>query len=50
MKGIMLEHTHGLIWIYNVCGVKDELAWDIIYDSIILDPVTTCQFSQFQQM
>jgi len=44
------EHIHGLIRIYNVCGVKDERAWDLLYDIIFLDPVTTHHFSQFQLM
>jgi hypothetical protein len=50
IKGFTLEHIHGLIQIYNVCGVKDERAWDLFYDIIFLDPVTTCHFSQFQLM
>jgi len=47
-KGYILEHICGLIWIYNVCGVKVERAWDLFHDIIILDSVTTCHFSQFQ--
>src|SRR5882757_4012440 len=50
MKGFILEHICGLIWIYNVCGVKDERDWDLFYDIIFLDPVTTRHFSQFQLM
>jgi len=50
IKGFILEDIGGLIWIYNVCGVKDERAWDLFYDIIFLDPVTTCHFSQFQLM
>jgi hypothetical protein len=40
-----LTHT-----IYNVCSIGDERAWDLFYDIIILDPVTTCHFSQLQLM
>jgi len=50
IKGFISEHIRGLIWIYNVRGVKDERAWDIFYDIIFLDPVTTRHFSQFQLM
>jgi len=44
------EHICGLIRIYNVCGVKNESAWDLVQDIISLDPVTTRHFSQFQLM
>ena len=50
IKGFVSEHIRGLIRIYNVCGVKDERAWDLFYDIIFLDPVTTRHFSQFQLM
>jgi len=50
IKGFISEHIRGLIQIYNVCGVKDERAWDLFYDIIFLDPVTTHHFSQFQLM
>jgi len=50
IEGFISEHIHGLIPIYNVCGVKDERAWYLFYDIIILDPVTTRPFSQFQLM
>jgi len=50
MKGFISEHIRGLIRIYNVCGVKDERGWDLFYDVIFLNPVTTRQFSQFQLM
>jgi len=50
IKGIISEHIRELIWIYNVCGVKDERAWDLFYDIICLDPVATRHFSQFQLM
>ena len=40
----------GLIRIYNVCHVKGEMACDVFYDIIFLDPVTTRHFSQFQLM
>jgi len=47
-KGFISAYIRRLKRIYNVCGVKDELAWDLFYDKIFLDPVTTCHFSQFQ--
>jgi len=50
MKGFISEHIRGLIRIFNVCGVKDEWAWDLCYDIIFLDPVTTRHFSQAQLM
>jgi len=50
ITGFILEHIRGLIRIFNVCGVKDERAWDLFYDIIFLDPVTTRHFSQFQLM
>jgi len=50
IKGFISEYILGLIWIYNVCGVKDERAWDLLYDIIFLDPVTTRHISQFQLM
>jgi len=50
MKGFISEHIRGLIRIYNVCGVKDKRTWDLFYDIIFLDPVTTCHFSHFQLM
>jgi len=50
IKGFISEHIRGLVQIYNVCGVKDEWAWDLFYDIIFLDPVTTRHFSQFQVM
>jgi len=34
IRGLISEHVRKLIWIYNVCGVKDERAWDIFYDII----------------
>jgi len=45
-----MEHVRGLIRTYDVCGVNDERAWDLFHDMIFLDPVMTCQFSQFQLM
>jgi hypothetical protein len=48
--GFISEDIRGLIWIYNVCGVKDAWAWDLFYDIFFLDPVTTRHFSQFQLM
>jgi hypothetical protein len=50
IKGFISEHILGLIRIYNVCGVQDEMAWDLFYDIIFLDPVTTRHISQFQLM
>jgi len=50
IKGFISELIRGLVWIYNVCGVKNEMAWDLFYDIIFLDPVTTHHFSQFQLM
>jgi hypothetical protein len=50
IKGFISEHIRGLIQIYNVCGIKDKRAWDLVYDIFVLDPVTTCHFSQFQLM
>jgi hypothetical protein len=50
MMGFISEHIRGLIRTYNVCGVKDESAWNLFYDIIFLDPVTTRHFSQFQLM
>jgi len=50
IKGFILGNIRGLIRIYNVCSVKDERAWDLFYDIIFLDPVTTRHFSQFQLM
>jgi len=50
IKGFISELIHGLIWIYNVCGIKNEMAWDLFHDIIFLDPVTTRHFSQFQLM
>jgi hypothetical protein len=28
--GFITEHLRGLIWIYNVCGVKLETAWALL--------------------
>jgi len=50
IKGFIPEHIHGLILIYNVCGIKDESAWDHFYDIIFPDAVTTRHFLQFQPM
>jgi len=49
-KGFISEHIRWLIRIYNVCGVIDDRAWDLLYDIIFLDPVTTRHISQFQVM
>jgi hypothetical protein len=48
IKGFISEHICGLIWIYNVCGVKDEWCWDLFDGIFFLDPVTTRHFSQLQ--
>jgi len=50
MNGFLLDHIRGLIWIYNVGGVKDERAWDHLYEIILIDPVTICHFSRFKLM
>jgi hypothetical protein len=50
IKGFISEHIWGLIQIYNICGVKNKRAWDLFYDMIFLDPVTTRHFSQLQLM
>jgi hypothetical protein len=50
IQGFISEHICGLIQIYNVYGIKNERAWDLFYDIIFLDPVTTRYFSQFQLM
>jgi len=47
IKRFISKHICGLIWIYNVFAVKDERAWDLLYDIIVLDPVMTLHFSQF---
>jgi hypothetical protein len=47
IKGFISENIHGLIQIYNVCGIKDARALDFIYDRIFVDSVTTRHFSQF---
>jgi len=38
------QPMHGLKRIYNVGGVIDERAWDLVYHIIVLDPVTTGHF------
>jgi hypothetical protein len=50
IKGFISEAICGHIGIYNVCGMNDEMAWDLYYDIMFLDPVTTHHFSQFQLM
>ena len=50
IQGFFLEHIRRLIRINNFCGVKHERVWDLVYDTIFLDPVTTRHFSQFQLM
>ena len=41
IKVFISEDIRGLTQIYNVCGVKEDRAWDFFYDIIFLDPVTT---------
>ena len=41
IKGFILEYIHGLILIYNGYGLADERAWDLFFDIILLDTVTT---------
>jgi hypothetical protein len=48
IKGFISQHIHGLIWIYNVSGIKYEREWDLFCEIIFLDPVMTCHISQFQ--
>jgi hypothetical protein len=50
IEGFIWEIMRRLIRIYNVCAVKDEMAWDLFYNIIFLDPVTTRHFSQFLLM
>jgi hypothetical protein len=50
IKGFISEHIRGLICMYNVCGVNDERTWDLLYEIVFLDPVTTHNFAQFQLM
>jgi len=50
IKGFISERICRLLRKYNLCSVKDETAWDLFYDIIFLDPVTTRHFSQFQLM
>jgi hypothetical protein len=50
IKGFISEHIRGLRRIDNVCSVKHQMAWDLIYDIIFLDAVTTSHFSQHQLM
>jgi hypothetical protein len=50
MKRFNTDKIRGLIWIYNVRGVKDVMAWNCIYDIMFIDPVTTRHISQFQLM
>jgi len=50
IKEFISDHSHGLIHICDVCGVKDGRAQDCSDDIIFLDPVTTHHFSQLQLM
>jgi len=48
--GFISELTRGLIWPCSVCGSKDVRRWDLVYDIMFLEPVTTCHLSQLQLM
>jgi len=48
IKWFISELIRGLILIFNVSGVKDERAWDLFYDIICFDPVTTRHCSRFR--
>ena len=50
ITGLISEPIRGLIRIYNVCGVNEEREWNLIYEIIFLDRVTTRRFSQFHLM
>jgi hypothetical protein len=50
IQGFILEHNSGLIRISNVCGVKGDSKRDLVYDTIFVNPVTTCHISQFQKI
>ena len=50
IKGFISEDIRGIILIYNVCGIQAERAWILLYYIILLDPVTTHNFSHFQLM
>jgi len=47
-NGLCSEYLRGLIRVYNLCGIKQERAWDLLYDVIFLDPVMTRNCSQIQ--
>jgi hypothetical protein len=42
------ENISGWIWMYNVCGISDNMALDLVYDIICPHPVASRHFSQFQ--
>jgi hypothetical protein len=48
IKAFPPENIGGLIRIYNVSGVKDQRAWDLVYCIFLRDPVKTRHFSKFQ--
>jgi len=50
IQGFISGHIRGLRRMYNVCGVKDERPWDLLYDIICLDTVMTRQFSHCKGM
>jgi hypothetical protein len=50
MNAFFSEHLCGLIRIYNVCRLNDERAWNLIYDIIFLEPVTTHRVLHIQLM
>jgi len=47
-KAFLAEHILGLIRMYAISGMGDIRAWDLIYDILFLDPITTPHFAQFQ--
>jgi hypothetical protein len=48
IKGFNSEPICRLVRISNVCGIQDEWAWNLFYDIICLDPVTTRQVTKLQ--
>ena len=50
IQGFLSEHVHQVLRIYKVCIVKDQMAWDLVCDVIILDPVTSRHFLELQPM
>lgn len=50
IQQFILQYIHGLVQIQNVWRVQDEPAWDLVYDTICIDVVTTRHFSQYLLM